>query len=92
MTKPRQLGRALTIVAAEYARRMFIDSDLAAFHAPSECYKDAHKGDLRRERIARRKAKSISGLNRRQFRLILKANDRTICRAAERIAERDYHI
>jgi|KBSMisStaDraftv2_1062788.scaffolds.fasta_scaffold00166_22 hypothetical protein len=61
------LGEVLTIVARAEAAHHFIDADLAAFHAPSECYADAHRHDAARARLVRRLAESVA---RRPFRVI----------------------
>jgi hypothetical protein len=84
----RQVGKALSILAMHEAKQLAISADLAAFHAPGECAKLAFKNSHREERQARRHAKSVSGLNRRQFRLVEKRSWRWIERATTVIFNR----
>jgi hypothetical protein len=70
--KMRQLGKAFSIIARARAREEMMHMDVDAFHAPSECHGLVSRGEDRRLRQARRHAKSVSGLNRRQFRQALK--------------------
>lgn len=84
----RQVGKALSILAMHHARQEMIGIDLHAFGAPGECYPLAFKNSHREERQARRHAKSVSGLNRRQFRLVEKRSWRWIERAMCQIVNR----
>ena len=74
----RQLGKALSIVATQRAELEMMFMDLHAFHAPSECGALILRGEDRRKREAMRRARSFSGLNRRQFRLEVGKNHRHI--------------
>lgn len=84
----RQLGKALSIIAMHRAKQEIIAADLAAFYAPGECGRLVFRNRDREERQARRHAKSVSGLNRRQFRLAEKQNWRWISRAVTEIFNR----
>jgi hypothetical protein len=68
-----QLGKAFSVLVVHHAAEAMIYADLHAYSAPSECYKDVEKGEIERYRLARRKAKATSGLNRRMFNLAVKA-------------------
>lgn len=77
-----QLGRALGILVREVMRSSEIDADLAAFHAPSECYADVHRGDARRRRHAMRRACHAAGVR----------NQRLLRRAMRRVMGNDAWI
>lgn len=62
-----QLGKAFTILAQAQVREEIMHDDVAAFHAPSECHALVSKGEARRLREARRRAKAVSGLSRSHF-------------------------
>lgn len=68
MKKPQQLGKALTFLVKEYQYDTEIANDLAAFHAPIECYATAYSGRYRRYRMARRRALHAAGV--RNMRLL----------------------
>ncbi len=68
----QNLGRALSIVFLAQVREEIMHMDVAAFGAPSECHDAVSKGEEKRLRQARRHARAVSGVNRRQFRLALK--------------------
>jgi hypothetical protein len=77
-----QLGKALTILLKEVKWEADIAEDLAAFHAPSECYKVAFRGQSGRNRQALRHACHVAGVRnkrllRKAFRKVL-GNDRWV--------------
>lgn len=63
----RQMGRAVSIMARAFATEMVMHDDVRAFHAPSECHALVARNEEKRTRQARRHAKAISGLSRREF-------------------------
>lgn len=69
----RQLGKAIGIVAMATVREIIMHEDVSAWGAPSECHRDVRRGEVDRERTARRHAKAVSGLTRGQFRRALRA-------------------
>lgn len=67
--KPQNLGRAISIIAAFEREADALFEDLAAFHAPSECYRDVARGEGRRFRQVRRHACHVAGVrNIRELR------------------------
>lgn len=81
-----QMGRALTIIARAEASEIVMHEDVSAYHAPSECHRDVSRGEEARRRTARRHAKSVSGLSRRQFNSVLKTvSSRVLQEAVSRI-------
>lgn len=84
----RQLGRALSVLAKHFAQQEMIGMDLAAFHAPGECYPLAFRNRDREEREAMRHARSLSGLTRRKFKRVAQQNRRYVERAAHDILNR----
>lgn len=61
-TAKQNLGRALTILLRAPMREAAICEDLAAFHAPSECYRDAFRGEAQRVRLEQRLACRVAGV------------------------------
>jgi len=57
----KNLGKAVSILARQEAASHFAFEDLAAFHAPSECYPIVERGERRRARLARRHAEAVAG-------------------------------
>ena len=84
-----QMGKAISIIAKARAAEYIMHADVDAYYAPSECHELVSRGEERRERQARRHAKSISGLSRRGFNRRFKmVSDRTMCIVVDRIIDR----
>lgn len=67
----RQLGKAVGILLQETQRCAYEYEDLAAFHAPSECYGDVSRGQRRRARQVHRHACHVAGV--KNLRLLRRA-------------------
>lgn len=55
------LGKAVGIMINAFMAEHERHEDLAAFHAPSECYTDVARGEAKRLRRARRHALAVAG-------------------------------
>lgn len=67
------LGKAISILKAYQDQSSFLYDDLAAFHAPSECYPIVERGIARKFRTARRHACRVAGVkNLKQLRRRIK--------------------
>lgn len=86
----RQVGKALGILARFEAREIVKHADVGMFYAPSECHSLVAKNEDKRAREARRHAKAVSGLSRREFNKELRKyrNAPFIQYAVDRIVER----
>lgn len=91
------LGKALSIWAEASVATEMIDYDLLAFHAPSECWPIAHGRDVKRTRLAARRACHMAGV--RNLRILYKLakkrgfNNRAELRLHDEIRSRHYpHI
>lgn len=60
--------RFVSALARHYQRAHDIEAGLRAFHAPSECYRDAFRGYEQREVELRRLYRRLAGMNNRTFR------------------------
>jgi len=89
MKRVQNLGRAFTIIAEWHAKEQALHADVAAFGAPGECHAMVSRGESKREREARRLARSVSGLSRRQFNMAFKAVRRL--RGWQRLEGQVYH-
>lgn len=58
----QNLGRAVSILLAAQREADYAYEDLAAFHAPSECYPIVSRGIARRFRLVRRRACHAAGV------------------------------
>ncbi len=68
-----QLGKALSILLQFERECSEFYEDLAAFHAPSECYDDVNRGQKRRFRRVRKRACAAAGVkNLKQLRRAIK--------------------
>lgn len=72
----RQLGRAFSIIVRQQVQEGIFHDDIAAYHAPSECHALVSKGECQRARMAKRHAKSVSGLSRAAFNAELRKAER----------------
>lgn len=63
------MGHAVSIIARQFVLEQIMHIDVNAFGAPSECHGLVSRGESRRARLARRHAKSVSGLSRYHFNL-----------------------
>jgi hypothetical protein len=82
----RRLGKAIGIIARNEADENFMHADVDAFHAPSECHELVARGETKRRRLARRHAKSVSGLSRTAFnRELSRVTQRVMMNAISRI-------
>lgn len=86
----QQLGKAFSVIARQLASEEMAHDEVDAYYAPSECHGLVKKHMVKKHRLARRYARSISGLNRCQFRIALERNERAIDRARQVIVERWY--
>ncbi len=57
----QNLGKVMTILLMQEVREASYAADLAAFHAPSECYRDVERGAVRERRRTRRHAEAVAG-------------------------------
>lgn len=84
--RPRQLGKALSILAAADRAEAELHADVDAFGAPGECHALVARGEARRRRQARRHAEAVAGLPLRA--LMAEARRRTSSKAVESALDR----
>lgn len=80
--RPRQLGKALSILAAAERAEAELHADVDAWGAPGECHKLVARGAARRRRLARRQAEAVAGMPLRA--LLAEARRRTSPAAVDR--------
>jgi hypothetical protein len=89
--RPRQLGKALGILARAAVREDYVHADVEAFGGPGECHGAVSRGEGRRLRQAKRHAKAASGLSRAAFNRELRAvPQRVLQQGYARAAARHY--
>lgn len=66
------MGAAISILARQEAEEQINHADITAFGGCGDCHRSIRQGEERREREARRLAKSVSGLSRREFNVALR--------------------
>lgn len=72
----QNLGKAVSIIIAFERDSAFAYEELAAYHAPGECYELVERGQRRRFRLVRRRACHAAGV--KNLRLLRRAVKRAV--------------